>query len=343
MPADLRSLTARVKSGDLRAMTELGRILVTGDGARVIPVSVSQGAGLLRDAMHRGDGEAAAVLAAMAALGMWESRNLGTALVLLEMAALRGWEPAQRQLRLLARAQDDDWRAMRRRVDVAALRTAPPGRNLCDAPRVRLIEGFATPAECDWMIERGRGELANPGMSLGSRKLEGADARARSEAYLLPRALDVVSAVLFQRLASAIGVDQGFFEFATIQHFKTGRTFGPRADFFDPDVPDEAAEIAGRGQCIATVLLYLNDDYEGAETVFSGAGFNFKGRKGDALWFVNVDRDGAPERLAQYRSPPVASGQKWVLSQWVRSRPLNAYWTPGMDKQTLSPDWIREA
>jgi hypothetical protein len=71
-----------------------------------------------------------------------------------------------------------------------------------------------------------------------------------------------------------------------------------------------------------TFLTYLNDDYEGGETDFPRIGYRYKGRRGDALYFVNVDGAGAPDYRTVHAGLPPASGTKWLLSQWVRSRPV---------------------
>jgi hypothetical protein len=38
--------------------------------------------------------------------------------------------------------------------------------------------------------------------------------------------------------------------------------------------------------------------------------------------FNNVDADGAPDHDTVHAGTPPTSGEKWVLSQWVRTRPI---------------------
>jgi prolyl 4-hydroxylase len=71
---------------------------------------------------------------------------------------------------------------------------------------------------------------------------------------------------------------------------------------------------------VATFLAYLNDGYVGGETDFPRAGLRFKGAAGDALMFANVDLQGRPEPLSLHAGLPPGSGEKWVLSQWIRDR-----------------------
>ena len=67
-----------------------------------------------------------------------------------------------------------------------------------------------------------------------------------------------------------------------------------------------------------TFLLSLNDGYEGGETKFPELQQRWKGRAGNALFFWNVEPDGTPDRRTVHAGLPPASGEKWLLSQWVR-------------------------
>jgi hypothetical protein len=76
--------------------------------------------------------------------------------------------------------------------------------------------------------------------------------------------------------------------------------------------------VAVHGQRAMTVLIYLNDDYEGGETAFPVLGRGFKGRKGDALVFWNLMPDGAPDYRTAHIGRAPTRGEKWLFSQWVR-------------------------
>ena len=48
--------------------------------------------------------------------------------------------------------------------------------------------------------------------------------------------------------------------------------------------------------------------------------WSFKSRRGDALLWSNVKPDGAIEPLTLHEGRPPASGEKWLLSKWMRDR-----------------------
>ena len=61
---------------------------------------------------------------------------------------------------------------------------------------------------------------------------------------------------------------------------------------------------------------------KGGETEFPLVGFRHKGRKGDALFFWNVQTDGSLDRQTLHAGLPPTTGEKWLLSQWVRNKPV---------------------
>jgi hypothetical protein len=102
--------------------------------------------------------------------------------------------------------------------------------------------------------------------------------------------------------------------------YAVGQEFRPHHDFLDPNQPGTAADLARRGQRVATFLIFLNDDFEGGETAFPKAGISHRGRTGDALFFANITPDGAPDPLTLHAGKPPTSGEKWIFSQWIRDR-----------------------
>jgi prolyl 4-hydroxylase len=48
-----------------------------------------------------------------------------------------------------------------------------------------------------------------------------------------------------------------------------------------------------------------------------------KGAAGDAFLFHNCDAaTGTPDRATLHAGLPVTSGQKWLLSKWLRAKPF---------------------
>ncbi len=107
-----------------------------------------------------------------------------------------------------------------------------------------------------------------------------------------------------------------------VLHYAVGEEASEHYDFLDPAVPSYAGQIARMGQRVATCLLYLNDGYEGGETEFTSLGLRHRGGTGDALIFFNADADAVPDPRTAHAGRPPTSGEKWVLSQFIRNRPV---------------------
>jgi hypothetical protein len=150
------------------------------------------------------------------------------------------------------------------------------------------------------------------------------DSRTNSEASYVIGHADVVLNLVRARLGAAAGVATRFFEIAKLLHYEPGQQFAPHFDFQEPVTPALRQEVERHGQRVATVLVYLNDDYGGGETDFPRIGLRHRGKRGDALLFTSVKPDGSLDYDALHAGLPPTSGVKWVLSQWIRNRPVSA-------------------
>jgi hypothetical protein len=171
------------------------------------------------------------------------------------------------------------------------------------------------------LIERSRtllerAEIADPKSGLGAY----ANARTNSSAAFNLVNSDVVLHLLRARIAALTGPPVEAMEGASVLHYDVGEEFFRHYDFLDVKEPGYEKQVAEFGQRVLTFLLYLNDDFEGGETEFPLLGWRHKGRKGDALFFWNVDAKGAAEFATLHAGLAPTRGEKWLLSQWVRGR-----------------------
>jgi prolyl 4-hydroxylase len=295
------------RQGSLPALRSLAINLLTRE-----PVIARDGVNMIRSAAHKGDGEAAAVCAMLAAQDYKLEDRWSVARECLLRAAERGWEPARAQLEFLDRAPG---------TDMDALLSPLPVRTIFDSPRVGVVEGCASPEICDWLIERARPRVARARALVYDKEAGGGrveQARSNSSVPFNVAQSDIVLMLLRARIAATADLSPDGLEASSVLHYAPGQRFEPHVDFLDPAVPGYARDLAANGQRVATFLLYLNEDYEGGETAFPALGWRHKGRKGDALLFWNVDAAGAPDERTLHAGLPPASGEKWLLSQWLR-------------------------
>jgi prolyl 4-hydroxylase len=280
----------------------------------------------LRDAARAGDGEASRHLATLAAAGIGMPQSWARAMTHLFAAALAGSPSARGQLAVLSGKGDsvdlEEDAAPYWRVLCAAVRIEdwlkPCEKQVLNAsPRTVAIAGFLQPAACAWLIGLASDGLS-PARTYGADGVARVDTAGRSNSAFEFGIVetDVVLLLTRQRMAATIGVPVAALETSQILHYASGQQFARHHDYLEPSLPD----VAENGQRIVTFLVYLNDSFEGGETDFPTLGLRHRGALGDALYFGNLDADGAPDPRTLHAGLPPTQGAKWLLSQWIRNR-----------------------
>ena len=68
------------------------------------------------------------------------------------------------------------------------------------------------------------------------------------------------------------------------------------------------------------MLVYLNDGYDGGETVFLKTGLKVKGGTATPCCSATPMRRGRPDPDAQHAGLPVRAGRKLIASRWIHER-----------------------
>jgi len=325
----LEHLRRAASTGELRAKAELGRHLISDP-----PHNQRDGLKLTMEAAKAGSAEATHLLAVLSASGVMAPQSWRDALAYLERSAELGSRRAQAELAMLAGDSNlaaaiaagdvssaPSWEKLRRSVDVRKWLTAPQPRAVSNSPRIVIVERFASAEECDWLIAQGRPYLRqaqtdDPATGMGRYE----QSRTNSSAELGLSETDLVTHLIRARISALAGPPVMAFEGTAILHYSVGQQFFPHFDFLDTDAPGYARQVAEFGQRVLTFLGYLNDGYGGGETDFPKLGWRYKGRKGDGLFFWNVQPNGQPDRQTLHAGLAPTQGEKWLLSQWVRGR-----------------------
>jgi prolyl 4-hydroxylase len=226
----------------------------------------------------------------------------------------RRWSEALRLLAALAQVNPRS-RLELERIEAMALTgegdplNVPEGERLCEAPAVTRFERLFSPEECTWLAASVRPMLEpavviDPGTG---RQLRDPVRVCDSVGFTWPLENPAVHA-LNRRLAAAsgTGVEQG--EPLQVLRYRPG---GEYRLHFDA-IPGFANQRA------MTMLVWLNDEYEGGETHFPTPELKLKGRPGDAVLFRNVGTDGRQDPASGHAGLPVRAGEKLIASRWIR-------------------------
>ena len=188
-------------------------------------------------------------------------------------------------------------------------------------PPIVTAPGLLAPALCDYLVGLAaplvqRAEVND--VRAGSRVHQ---MRTNSQARFGFTNTDVIGVLAARQVAQLAGEPFENQEDTMILRYRPGEAYEDHFDFVDPRVPGFAHELATRGQRIATVLVYLNDGYTGGHTEFPQLQWRFRGAPGDALAFRSVTVQGQPDLRTLHAGRPPQTGEKWILSKWLRDRP----------------------
>ncbi|MBX3429151.1 MAG: 2OG-Fe(II) oxygenase [Hyphomonadaceae bacterium] len=244
------------------------------------------------------------------------------ALDLAAHAAEAGDVSALTQLAILAgKPGETDCQSLRAAIEATALIAASPLERVSDDSPIAVSRGFATPAMCDWIINRAQSRL-EPSMVNDSAtgQMRQHPMRTAHVCAFGPPDLDLVLAVLQTRAAKLTGVPTIMHEAPNVISYEPGQQFGMHVDFVDPSNPLFARELEVLGQRTVTLVTYLNEDFDDAPTQFPALKLNVRGGVGDAIVWSNVRADGSPDIKTVHAGMPPTRGRKWVLSQWLRNK-----------------------
>jgi hypothetical protein len=329
----LNALRGAAMAGELTAKIELSQHLL---GQPRHALDLIEGTAVTVSAANDGSGESAYRTAVLAAGAISMNRKWGAALVYCRRAAELGYRPAQAELaalssdkELAARAMSgedsspDIWARLWQSVNLAAHMSPPGTKTLSINPRIASVENFITPEFCDALVETARGQLEPIEMDAGDVDASelGKDAPVGLEVAGAMRFgitdLSLRSILLLDRITELVGLPHRGLEPPAVFRFAGGKDYPAHVDYLEPSDPERAEMIANNGQRAVTFLIFLNDDFSDGETVFPSIPLQFKGKKGDALFWWNIGNDGVPAPATLNGNLAVTAGEKWVLSQWI--------------------------
>jgi prolyl 4-hydroxylase len=110
-------------------------------------------------------------------------------------------------------------------------------------------------------------------------------------------------------------------EMLQVAKYEDGGKFNPHFDACDIEDDEYKERINhGAGQRYATLLLYLNDDYDGGITEFVDINLKIRPEKGKAIFFWNTDEDEKIIPNSKHAGHTVKNGNKWICTKWTHPK-----------------------
>jgi prolyl 4-hydroxylase len=268
----------------------------------VVPQDLVQSRDLLRRASDAGHDDAAALYTNLLANGIAGRPAWASAVKRLRGEARRN-PHRKRMLGLIER--------MKLNSEGAPL-SLPAAKRLSESPDVVLIPRLFSAAECDHLVKVVQSDF-RPSfvVSLITGREERDPVRTSDGAVVHWLIEDPAIHALHLRLAAASGTSVRQGEPLQILRYSPGQEYRTHRD----------AVPGYENQRVITMLVYLNEGYDGGETCFVRTGLKVKGKKGDALLFRNTLADGQSDPQSEHAGLPITKGTKLLASRWIRERP----------------------
>jgi prolyl 4-hydroxylase len=188
-----------------------------------------------------------------------------------------------------------------------------------DFKNIQLRDNFLSNEECNYLINLAD-PILQPSKVYGEKKEVGHGRTSYSaEFHIYPN--DKVLNEIRRKSAKILEIPESHFESFQCVSYEQGQEYQVHYDTFDETITSHKEEIERGGQRKYTMLVYLNDDYDGGGTFFPNLDFMVRPKKGRVVIFNNLDENGKVIPAAFHAGLPVTVGRKYVINIWVRNRP----------------------
>ena len=177
------------------------------------------------------------------------------------------------------------------------------------------IQNFLTNEECDKIIELSKGNMFSSKVYSQNEDLYDNKTRISQQCWLNDN--DSFIKDITDKVKSYTNTHNNYFEELQVVNYKPGGFFRAHYDACVGN-KSECERMNYKGARYLTVLFYLNDNFEGGETIFPKINKLVKPEKGKAVIFQNVDNNGVIITQALHGGEPVKNGEKWIANKWIK-------------------------
>ena len=189
-----------------------------------------------------------------------------------------------------------------------------------DEPRVILYRNLLSNQECDLILENAREVVKSSVFDMETKQSKLSDYRTSSSYYDLDNRLGFVTDRVYQTVKDKFyymrfGLQN--FETVQVQQYQEGQQYKVHYDYFNID---ENHRIYQNDR-IATMIIYLNDDFDSGETEFPSLNIKVKPEKGMGLYFEYKYIEEL-NKMTLHAGLPVRNGEKWIVTSWMHRVPF---------------------
>lgn len=178
-----------------------------------------------------------------------------------------------------------------------------------------VIQNFIMPFYCQTIMDACKDRLADSEVIGGKHP----DIRNSKQCWISKH--DPIAKPLFEKICNLYNIPFENAEDLQVVRYLPGQYFNEHHDSCC-DAVDKCREFIARGgQRKLTVLIYLNNEFEGGNTYFRNLDLKLKPKPGDAIVFYPLAKNSSLcHPLALHAGMPVTSGIKWIANMWFREK-----------------------
>ena len=197
---------------------------------------------------------------------------------------------------------------------------------------IESLPNFLTEQECKNLIALGQKDLKPSEVGTAGERSINDFRKSQTTAYC-----DCSKQVmaLKNKIADHLDVNVDQLEGLQYQFYTKGGYFKEHADYFDAHNMKKFGLASGNR--IKTLMIYLNQDMEGGETMFKAVDRAYIPLKGWGLCWDNVDENGKIQMGSKHSAEKVTFGEKHIVTCWIREKA----WQPELDER-LYQEWKTE-
>jgi prolyl 4-hydroxylase len=141
----------------------------------------------------------------------------------------------------------------------------------------------------------------------------------KSQTYWLNK-YDKVAKKIIQKVCDIDGYSIDQAEDIQVVKYEPNGYYNEHHDSCCDDL-DECKEFLKDGNRILTMVIYLNDDFEGGATRFPKLDKNFKPKKYSGILFYPMNKNGDKcHENSLHAGMPVTKGEKYIANVWIREK-----------------------
>ena len=206
-------------------------------------------------------------------------------------------------------------------IDYDVLKRNNVIEHFTDDYKVLEIYDILTPKECKILIEIAKNKGLQPSQVLVHGKTEATEVdiinRTSEQVWLSDQHHEITKKIakITEKITGRPIVNQ---EELQVAHYKPNGKFQAHYDaciYEDKEYCDKMNHNAG--QRLATLLIYLNEDFENGETEFIKLNLKIKPEVGKGILFYNVDLNQNLLDKSFHQGNSVINGEKWIATKWT--------------------------